>query len=149
MDIKKKIEEIINENDVCLFMKGTPESPQCGFSMAVSNVLKHLKPVRVFIWSVVILFFSNLDLWAWEWVTKHPVDPLSLKVLTLLFSSPTRAVPMLLISCFPPEMSKLSSSMLSSINPSALLLSISCSKDISKKKLCWYESHSSPPGYWL
>ncbi len=43
MDIKKKIEEIINENDVCLFMKGTPDSPQCGFSMAVSNVLKHLK----------------------------------------------------------------------------------------------------------
>ena len=43
MDIKKKIEEIINENDVCLFMKGTPESPQCGFSMAVSHVLKHLK----------------------------------------------------------------------------------------------------------
>ena len=25
------------------FMKGTPDSPQCGFSMAVSNVLKHLK----------------------------------------------------------------------------------------------------------
>tara|TARA_Y100000816_G_C25959617_1_gene500749 strand:- start:643 stop:903 length:261 start_codon:yes stop_codon:yes gene_type:complete len=24
-------------------MKGTPESPQCGFSMAVSNILKHLK----------------------------------------------------------------------------------------------------------
>ena len=43
MEIKKKIEEIINENDVCLFMKGTPDSPQCGFSMAVSNVLKHLK----------------------------------------------------------------------------------------------------------
>ena len=43
MEIKKKIEGIINENDVCLFMKGTPDSPQCGFSMAVSNVLKHLK----------------------------------------------------------------------------------------------------------
>ena len=24
-------------------MKGTPDVPQCGFSMAVSNVLKHLK----------------------------------------------------------------------------------------------------------
>ena len=23
-------------------MKGTPDSPQCGFSMAVSNILKHL-----------------------------------------------------------------------------------------------------------
>ena len=32
----------IENNDVCLFMKGTPDSPQCGFSMAVSNILKHL-----------------------------------------------------------------------------------------------------------
>ena len=43
MEINKKIENLINENEVCLFMKGTPESPQCGFSMAVSNVLRHLK----------------------------------------------------------------------------------------------------------
>ena len=43
MEIKDKIENLIKENDVCLFMKGTPDSPQCGFSMAVSNVLKHLK----------------------------------------------------------------------------------------------------------
>ena len=42
MEIKEKIETLINDNDVCLFMKGTPASPQCGFSMAVSNVLKHL-----------------------------------------------------------------------------------------------------------
>ena len=42
MEINKKIENLINENEVCLFMKGTPEVPQCGFSMAVSNVLKHL-----------------------------------------------------------------------------------------------------------
>ncbi|RPG95922.1 MAG: Grx4 family monothiol glutaredoxin [Candidatus Pelagibacter sp. TMED286] len=42
MKSKEKIESLINENDVCLFMKGTSESPQCGFSMAVSNVLKHL-----------------------------------------------------------------------------------------------------------
>ena len=32
----------IENNDVCLFMKGTPEAPQCGFSMAVSNILKIL-----------------------------------------------------------------------------------------------------------
>jgi len=32
----------INDNEVCLFMKGTPDSPQCGFSMAVSNILKIL-----------------------------------------------------------------------------------------------------------
>ena len=42
METKKIIEDLINNNDVCLFMKGTPDSPQCGFSMAVSNVLKHL-----------------------------------------------------------------------------------------------------------
>ena len=41
-NIKNKINEIIEKNDVCLFMKGTPEVPQCGFSLAVSNVLKHL-----------------------------------------------------------------------------------------------------------
>ena len=37
-----KIKKLIESNDVCLFMKGTPEVPQCGFSLAVSNVLKHL-----------------------------------------------------------------------------------------------------------
>jgi|TARA_B100001063_G_C16441582_1_gene393844 monothiol glutaredoxin len=42
MEIKEKIKNLINENDVCLFMKGTPEAPECGFSMAVSNILKHL-----------------------------------------------------------------------------------------------------------
>ena len=42
MDIKNKIDTTIKTNDVCLFMKGTPEAPQCGFSMAVSNILKHL-----------------------------------------------------------------------------------------------------------
>ena len=42
MEINDKIKSLIEQNNVCLFMKGTPESPQCGFSMAVSNVLKHL-----------------------------------------------------------------------------------------------------------
>jgi monothiol glutaredoxin len=42
MDIKSEIENIINKNEICLFMKGIPEAPQCGFSMAVSNILKHL-----------------------------------------------------------------------------------------------------------
>lgn len=41
MEIKEKINNLINENKVCLFMKGTPDSPQCGFSMTVTNVLKH------------------------------------------------------------------------------------------------------------
>ena len=43
MEVKEKISNLIKQNDVCLFMKGTPDTPQCGFSMAVSNVLKHLK----------------------------------------------------------------------------------------------------------
>ena len=42
METKDKIQKLIDTNDICLFMKGTPDSPQCGFSMAVSNVLKHL-----------------------------------------------------------------------------------------------------------
>ncbi len=42
MNINEKLKEIISKNDVCLFMKGVPEAPQCGFSMAVSNILKHL-----------------------------------------------------------------------------------------------------------
>ena len=44
MDQKTKdfIDNEINNNDVCLFMKGTPDAPQCGFSMAVSNILKIL-----------------------------------------------------------------------------------------------------------
>ena len=42
MDITEKIKDLIKENNVCLFMKGTPDSPQCGFSMTVSNILKHL-----------------------------------------------------------------------------------------------------------
>ena len=42
MEVKQKIENLLKENKICLFMKGTPEAPQCGFSMAVSNVLKHL-----------------------------------------------------------------------------------------------------------
>ena len=40
---KEAIENEINNNDVCLFMKGTPDAPQCGFSMAVCNMLKILE----------------------------------------------------------------------------------------------------------
>ena len=40
---KNKINEKLKNNDVCLFMKGTPEVPQCGFSLAVSKVLKLLE----------------------------------------------------------------------------------------------------------
>ena len=45
MDDKTKdlIKNEIDNNEVCLFMKGTPDAPQCGFSMAVSNMLKILE----------------------------------------------------------------------------------------------------------
>ena len=42
MNINEQIKNLINENDICLFMKGTPDVPQCGFSLAVANMLKHL-----------------------------------------------------------------------------------------------------------
>jgi len=41
--IKNQIEKEISTNEVCLFMKGTPDAPQCGFSMAISNMLKILE----------------------------------------------------------------------------------------------------------
>ena len=40
---KELIESSINANEVCLFMKGTPQAPECGFSMAVANMLKILE----------------------------------------------------------------------------------------------------------
>jgi monothiol glutaredoxin len=42
-NINEKIKDIISKNDVVLFMKGTPDMPQCGFSMTVTNILKQLK----------------------------------------------------------------------------------------------------------
>ena len=41
--IKDVIQNHIDNNEVCLFMKGTPDAPQCGFSMATSNILKILE----------------------------------------------------------------------------------------------------------
>ena len=40
---KNLIQSHIDNNEVCLFMKGTPDAPQCGFSMAISNMLKILE----------------------------------------------------------------------------------------------------------
>tara|TARA_B100000963_G_scaffold62513_1_gene50562 strand:- start:51 stop:383 length:333 start_codon:yes stop_codon:yes gene_type:complete len=42
-NIKNLIQDHIDKNEVCLFMKGTPDAPQCGFSMAVSNLLRILE----------------------------------------------------------------------------------------------------------
>ena len=41
--INNLIKNEITQNDICLFMKGTPDAPQCGFSMAISNMLKILE----------------------------------------------------------------------------------------------------------
>ena len=41
-ETNKKINDLVKNNKVLLFMKGTPEVPQCGFSLAVANILKHL-----------------------------------------------------------------------------------------------------------
>ena len=41
--VKELIDNEISNNEVCLFMKGTPDAPQCGFSMAISNMLKILE----------------------------------------------------------------------------------------------------------
>src|SRR3954452_7107791 len=39
---KEQVEGLIRENQVLLFMKGTPDAPQCGFSMRVVGVLSEL-----------------------------------------------------------------------------------------------------------
>jgi monothiol glutaredoxin len=39
--LKDKVEELIRDNQVLLFMKGTPDAPQCGFSMRVVGVLEN------------------------------------------------------------------------------------------------------------
>ena len=41
-ELKEKVEQLIGENQVLLFMKGTPETPRCGFSMRVVGVLDSL-----------------------------------------------------------------------------------------------------------
>ena len=43
MNTNDQIKNLIENNEVCLFMKGTPDTPQCGFSMAVINMLKLLE----------------------------------------------------------------------------------------------------------
>ena len=42
MSTEQRISEIVNGNDVVLFMKGTPLFPQCGFSSRAVAILEHL-----------------------------------------------------------------------------------------------------------
>jgi monothiol glutaredoxin len=41
-ELRDKVEELIRDNPVLLFMKGTPEAPRCGFSMRVVQMLGQL-----------------------------------------------------------------------------------------------------------
>jgi monothiol glutaredoxin len=41
-ELKQQVDELLRENKVLLFMKGTPEMPRCGFSMRVVGVLEQL-----------------------------------------------------------------------------------------------------------
>jgi monothiol glutaredoxin len=41
-DVREQIEKLISENPVVLFMKGTPQFPQCGFSGRVIQILDYL-----------------------------------------------------------------------------------------------------------
>ncbi len=40
MDVQERIKTVVEENNVIIFMKGSPEAPQCGFSMRTSEALK-------------------------------------------------------------------------------------------------------------
>jgi monothiol glutaredoxin len=42
-ELKDKVEELIRDNPVLLFMKGTPDMPRCGFSMKVVQMLESLE----------------------------------------------------------------------------------------------------------
>jgi monothiol glutaredoxin len=41
-DVQGRIEEVVRNNDIVLFMKGTPLFPQCGFSSRAVAILDHL-----------------------------------------------------------------------------------------------------------
>ena len=41
-DVTTRIQDLIDSNDVVLFMKGTKEMPQCGFSSRVAGVLNYM-----------------------------------------------------------------------------------------------------------
>ena len=77
MDIKEKLKEIINSNDVCLFMKGVPEAPQCGFSMSVSNILKHL---NINFKGINVLEDESIRMGIKEYSDWHTIPQLTLRV---------------------------------------------------------------------
>lgn len=42
MNIQEQLKEVVENNDVVLFMKGTPDFPQCGFSGLATQILQQL-----------------------------------------------------------------------------------------------------------
>lgn len=43
MNTQERIDEMVNKNKVFLFMKGTPDFPQCGFSMRAVSIVRALE----------------------------------------------------------------------------------------------------------
>ncbi|HEX4940317.1 MAG TPA: glutaredoxin domain-containing protein, partial [Candidatus Kapabacteria bacterium] len=43
-DTRARIESILSSHDVVLFMKGSPQRPQCGFSMKASSIVSGIIP---------------------------------------------------------------------------------------------------------
>ncbi|MCA9547413.1 MAG: Grx4 family monothiol glutaredoxin, partial [Myxococcales bacterium] len=41
-DVQQRIHQMVTTYPVMLFMKGTPDAPQCGFSNMAANILKDL-----------------------------------------------------------------------------------------------------------
>ncbi len=70
-DLKKKVEDIVKNNKIVIFMKGTPEAPRCGFSNRAVQILQTLnQPIK----SVDVL--SDDALWgALEEYTQWPTVP--------------------------------------------------------------------------
>jgi monothiol glutaredoxin len=70
-DLKKKVEELVKNNKIVIFMKGTPEAPRCGFSNQAVQVLKTLnQPIKA------IDVLSDDPLWdALEQYTQWPTVP--------------------------------------------------------------------------
>ncbi|RYD59826.1 MAG: Grx4 family monothiol glutaredoxin [Sphingomonadales bacterium] len=42
-DVQARLKELVESNDVVLFMKGSPLFPQCGFSSRAIAILNHLE----------------------------------------------------------------------------------------------------------
>ncbi len=67
-ELKAELDALVNEHDLVLFMKGTPEAPQCGFSNRAAQVLMQLgKPfhaVNVFAVEDPFAYVRALAEWA-------------------------------------------------------------------------------------